>query len=177
MIEDMRSGFVAIIGAPNAGKSTLVNQLIGSKITIVTHKVQTTRSIVRGICIQDNSQIIFVDTPGIFAPKRRLDRSMVDAAWRGAGDADVVVLMHDAQKGEIDTDTQRILEELKGIRKKIVLVLNKIDLIATQNLLPLAAAFEKACVFDATFMISAANGMVRISSSGGSLRGLALSRR
>ncbi len=158
MLKTTKAGFVAVIGAPNAGKSTLVNRLIGSKISIVTHKVQTTRSIIRGIVIRGNTQIVFVDTPGIFEPRRRLDRAMVDAAWRGIGDADLVVLVHDVQKNIIDDDTYKILKVLRTIDRKIVLALNKVDLISTKALLPLVANFNEIFDFDSSFMISAENG-------------------
>jgi len=154
---DTRCGFVAIIGAPNAGKSTLVNLLVGTKVSIVSHKVQTTRVPVRGIAIAGASQIIFVDTPGIFSPKRRLDRAMVDAAWRGAGDSDVVVLLIDAQKG-IDDDAGRIIERLKGAGGKHVLALNKIDRVRKIELLGLAQKLNELVPFDRTFMISALDG-------------------
>src|SRR5680860_612674 len=121
-----RAGFVALIGAPNAGKSTLMNQLVGTKISIVTHKVQTTRAIVRGITIHNNSQVIFVDTPGIFEPRRRLDQPMVTTAWSGAKDADVVALLIDAERG-ITGDVEKILLNLGGGPLKRVLVMNKID--------------------------------------------------
>ena len=121
-------GFVALIGAPNAGKSTLLNALVGAKVSIVSRKVQTTRALVRGIALEGDAQIIFVDTPGIFAPKRRLDRAMVTSAWGGAGDADVVALLVDSKKG-IDAEVEAILEKLKDAPRKKVLVLNKIDLI------------------------------------------------
>src|SRR3954454_14121218 len=120
-----RCGFVALIGAPNAGKSTLMNALVGAKVTIVSRKVQTTRSLVRGIAIEGNAQIIFVDTPGIFAPKRRLDRAMVTSAWGGAGDADVIALLVDVKKG-ITEEVENILTKLAPVRQKKVLVLNKI---------------------------------------------------
>jgi len=153
-----RCGFVAIIGAPNAGKSTLVNRLVGSKVTIVSHKVQTTRGPVRGIAISGASQLVFIDTPGIFQPKRRLDRAMVDAAWSGAGDADVVALIVDAARG-LDQDARRILEKLKDHRGQRVLVLNKIDRVAAkEKLLELAGAASREAGFDRVFMISALTG-------------------
>jgi GTP-binding protein Era len=123
---ETRFGFIAIIGAPNAGKSTLVNTLVGAKVSIVSHKVQTTRMPVRGIAIEGASQLVFIDTPGIFAPRRRLDRAMVDAAWGGAGDADVVAMLVDAAKG-LDEEVGRILDRLKDTRMPLVLVLNKVD--------------------------------------------------
>jgi GTP-binding protein Era len=152
------AGFVALIGAPNAGKSTLLNRLVGFKVSIVTHKVQTTRTRIRGVCITGQTQIVFVDTPGIFEPRRRLDRAMVSAAWQGAGDADVVVLLYDVGKRKIDTDTQRIIAGLKETGRRAVLVLNKVDLVHPEELLPLAAAFAAEEIFEETFMISAEKG-------------------
>jgi GTP-binding protein Era len=156
--EPTRSGFVALIGAPNAGKSTLLNRFVGFKVSIVTHKVQTTRTRIRGVCITGQTQVIFVDTPGIFEPKRRLDRAMVDAAWQGAGDADVVVLIYDVSKRKIDSDTQRIIAGLKKSGTRAVLALNKTDLVRHEELLPLTAAFAAEDVFEETFMISAEKG-------------------
>lgn len=130
-----RCGFAALVGAPNAGKSTLVNQLVGAKVSIVTHKVQTTRTRIRGIAIAEAAQIVLVDTPGIFQPKRRLDRAMVRAAWSGAGDADVIVLVADAQVG-LDDDTVRIIDGLKQQGLKAVLALNKVDGMRRDRLLP-----------------------------------------
>jgi GTP-binding protein Era len=151
----MRCGFVAVVGAPNAGKSTLVNAAVGSKVSIVTHKVQTTRSRVRGIALRENTQIVFVDTPGIFAPKRRLDRAMVAAAWTETQDADIVLLMVDAHRGLSD-DVVAIIERIKQNRPKAVyLALNKIDLIPRENLLALAQNANSLLEFDQTFMISA----------------------
>ncbi|MDF1791554.1 MAG: GTPase Era [Thalassobaculaceae bacterium] len=152
-----RCGFVALLGAPNAGKSTLVNQLVGAKVSIVTHKVQTTRTRIRGIALEGDAQIVLVDTPGIFKPKRRLDRAMVHAAWAGAGDADVVVLVADARQG-IDDDTMRIIEGLRDAGRKAVLALNKVDDIKREKLLPIAAAFSEVFTFEKVFMISALNG-------------------
>lgn len=154
---DTRAGFVALIGAPNAGKSTLLNALVGSKVSIVSHKVQTTRTMVRGIVIEGGSQIIFVDTPGIFKPKRRLDRAMVTSAWGGAGDADVVTLLLDARKG-LDEEAEAILAKLPEIRRAKMLVLNKIDLIERPKLLELTARVNALATFDHTFMISALKG-------------------
>ncbi|MGI9357439.1 MAG: GTPase Era, partial [Rhizobiaceae bacterium] len=131
---ETRCGFVALIGAPNAGKSTLLNRLVGSKVSIVSHKVQTTRTTVRGIAIHQQSQIVFVDTPGIFEPRRRLDRAMVDAAWSGAKDADIVALLIDAERG-IKGDAQRILEGLKDVRLSKILLINKIDRLPRDQLL------------------------------------------
>lgn len=155
--ENTRAGFVALIGAPNAGKSTLLNQLVGTKVSIVTHKVQTTRAIVRGVAIKDDSQVIFVDTPGIFRPKRRLDRAMVDTAWGGAKDADVVAVLIDAKKG-INESVERILNELEHIKLPKVLILNKIDITKRDQLLALAAKANEYTKFDQTFMVSAING-------------------
>jgi GTP-binding protein Era len=153
-----RCGFVALVGAPNAGKSTLLNSLVGAKVSIVTRKVQTTRARLRGIAVRGSSQLIFVDTPGIFTPKRRLERAMVAAAWMGAQDADVVALLFDAARTVIDSDTQLILDGLKAQRRRAVLVLNKIDLIKRERLLKLAARFEAQDLFEHTFMISALTG-------------------
>jgi GTP-binding protein Era len=152
-----RAGFVALIGAPNAGKSTLINALVGTKVAIVSHKVQTTRSIVRGVAMSGASQVVLVDTPGIFAPRRRLDRAMVDTAWSGAKDADLVALLVDAAKG-IGDETAAILDALAGIRQPKVLVLTKIDLVRREALLALAEAANHTVAFDRTFMVSAATG-------------------
>lgn len=152
-----RCGFVAIIGAPNAGKSTLLNQLVGSKVAIVTHKVQTTRSRIRGIAMEGDTQIVFVDTPGIFKPKRRLDKAMVDAAWGGAGDADAIILMVDAEY-EREEDLERIIEGLKSQGRKAILVLNKIDATKREKLLKLAERLNETGIFTDTFMISAMKG-------------------
>lgn len=152
-----RSGFVALIGAPNAGKSTLVNQLVGAKVSIVTHKVQTTRAIVRGIATHENAQIVFVDTPGIFKPKRRLDTAMVTTAWGGAKDADVVVLLIDAERG-IRGDADAILDRLKDVRQPMLLVLNKVDRVKPETLLALAATANERVPFKRTFMVSALTG-------------------
>ncbi|MGO9135213.1 MAG: GTPase Era [Methylovirgula sp.] len=152
-----RCGFVALIGAPNAGKSTLLNALVGAKISIVSRKVQTTRNLVRGIAIDGQAQIIFVDTPGIFAPKRRLDRAMVTSAWGGAGDADVVALLVDVRKG-IDAEVDAIVGKLKDIGAPKILVLNKIDLIERSRLLALAALLNERVAFAETFMLSALTG-------------------
>jgi GTP-binding protein Era len=150
-------GFVALIGAPNVGKSTLVNALVGSKVTIVSRKVQTTRALIRGIVIEDNAQIILVDTPGIFSPKRRLDRAMVSTAWSGAHDADLVCVLLDAKAG-IDEETDAILNRLATVQHPKILVLNKIDLIPREKLLALAQAANERMKFDHTFMISALSG-------------------
>ena len=158
MIEEKRAGFIAVIGSPNAGKSTLINHFIGQKVTIVTRKVQTTRSVIRGICIHKESQLVFSDTPGIFEPKRRLDRAMVEAAWGSSSDADIILFLYDAQKTGIDNETNKILDELGQSRKKKILVLNKVDLVDNKTLLPLIKNFESICSFDATFIISALTG-------------------
>lgn len=150
-------GFVAVLGAPNAGKSTLVNRLVGAKVSIVSPKVQTTRSRIRGILIQDNTQIILVDTPGIFKPSRRLDRAMVASAWTESEDSDLRMLLVDAAKG-VDKNTQDIIANLEKNHQKTILVINKIDLISKDKLLPLIAALNKPDIFTDTFMISADTG-------------------
>jgi GTP-binding protein Era len=155
--ENRRCGFVALIGAPNAGKSTLLNMLVGSKVTIVSHKVQTTRALVRGIAIEGNAQLIFVDTPGIFSPKRRLDRAMVTSAWSGAHDADAVAVLIDARKG-LDEEAEAILNGLAEVRQPKLLLLNKIDLVEREKLLALAQQANDRASFAATFMISALTG-------------------
>jgi GTP-binding protein Era len=152
-----RSGFVALIGAPNAGKSTLLNRLVGAKVSIVTHKVQTTRALIRGIATHGDAQIVFVDTPGIFQPKRRLDRAMVKTAWGGASDADQVMFVVDAERG-FTSDAKTILERVKDVRQPKILVLNKIDRIAREKLLALAAKANAAVAFDRVFMVSALTG-------------------
>jgi GTP-binding protein Era len=154
---DRRCGIVALVGAPNAGKSTLLNQLIGAKVSIVSPKVQTTRSRILGIAVDGNAQLIFTDTPGIFAPKRRLERAMVAAAWLGAQDADVVVVVVDAARG-IDDDTRRIIDGLKRAGRRAVLALDKVDLVAPPTLLPLADRLRREGLFDAVFMISGLTG-------------------
>lgn len=151
-------GFVAVIGAPNAGKSTLVNALVGAKVSIVTHKVQTTRNQVRGILIEGDAQIVLVDTPGIFEPKRRLERAMVRAAWSGAEDADVVMLVYDAARKKLDGDTRRIVDQIKKSGRRAILALNKIDLIRRDKLLELAAQFDAEGCFEQIFMVSAETG-------------------
>jgi GTPase len=152
-----RCGFVALIGAPNVGKSTLVNALVGSKVTIVSRKVQTTRALIRGIVIESNAQIILVDTPGIFLPKRRLDRAMVSTAWSGAHDADLVCVLLDAKSG-IDEEADAILAKLATVQHDKILVLNKIDLVAREKLLALAKAANERLNFTTTFMVSALSG-------------------
>ncbi len=152
-----RCGFIALVGAPNAGKSTLLNALVGGKVSIVTPKVQTTRTRVTGIAMAGDAQLVFIDTPGIFQPVRRLDRAMVDAAWGGARDADMVVVLIDAKRG-IDKDAQRIIDGLKRRRRQAIAALNKIDLVKRAALLPLTAALDATGVFTDTFMISALDG-------------------
>ncbi|TXR46917.1 GTPase Era [Phyllobacterium endophyticum] len=152
-----RSGFIALIGAPNAGKSTLVNQLVGSKVSIVTHKVQTTRALVRGIVIHGQTQMVLVDTPGIFKPKRRLDRAMVTTAWGGAKDADLILVLIDVEQG-IDEEAEAILGSLHEKKRKVILVLNKVDRIEAPKLLELAQKANEMVNFDKTFMISALKG-------------------
>lgn len=152
-----RAGFVSLIGAPNAGKSTITNHFAGSKVSIVSPKAQTTRTVVKGIGIYDNTQIIFLDTPGIFQPKRRLDRAMVASAWSGMQDADIVALVVDARRG-FDPETKAIVEKLNRNKIKAVLVLNKIDLIQKEKLLGLSAELNQFGCFDETFMVSAKTG-------------------
>jgi len=148
------AGFVALIGAPNVGKSTLVNALVGAKVTIVSPKVQTTRSLVRGIAMEGGSQIVLVDTPGIFAPKRRLDRAMVTKAWSGAHDADLVCVLIDAKRG-LDDETEALLGKLADVAQPKVLVINKVDIVDKPKLLALAEQANKIGKFDATFMVAA----------------------
>ncbi|CBI76203.1 GTP-binding protein Era [Bartonella clarridgeiae 73] len=152
-----RSGFVAVIGVPNAGKSTLVNQLVGTKISIVTHKVQTTRTLVRGIVIYDKTQIILIDTPGVFRPHKRLERAMVSAAWGGAKNADILLVLIDVQSGLSD-EVDAMLDILKSVEQDKILVLNKIDTVAKSSLLALTAKVNERVNFLQTFMISALNG-------------------
>ena len=154
---ETRSGFVALIGAPNAGKSTLVNHLVGNKVSIVSHKVQTTRSVIRGITIRDNTQMVFIDTPGIFRPRRKLDEAMVNAAWGGVHDADLIVLLIDAERG-IRGDAEAILKSLQGEKQRKILLLNKIDTVARDTLLLLAAKANENVDFEQTFMVSALKG-------------------
>jgi GTP-binding protein Era len=152
-----RCGFIALIGAPNVGKSTLVNTLVGSKVSIVTHKVQTTRMLVRGIAIMGDAQLVLIDTPGIFAPKRRLDRAMVTTAWSGAQDADVIALLIDARRG-LDDEAQAILSRMGEVRQAKILIINKIDLVARPSLLALTQDANAQAEFAAIFMISALTG-------------------
>jgi GTP-binding protein Era len=152
-----RFGFVAIIGAPNAGKSTLVNQLAGSKISIVSHKVQTTRARIRAILVDGASQVVLVDTPGIFTPRRKLDTAMVDNAWAGATEADAVIVLVDARRG-FDEQVERIIAHLKEQNRKAMLVINKTDLVRPEQLLPLSQKLNEAYPFSETFMVSAMTG-------------------
>ena len=152
-----RCGFAAIIGAPNAGKSTLVNKLVGSKVSIVSHKVQTTRARIRAIYMHEQSQVVLVDTPGIFKPRRKLDEAMVESAWAGAGEADAVVLIVDARRG-LEDEVLKIIEGFKATKAKAMLVLNKIDLINIEKLMPLAEQCAAAFPFTETFMVSAISG-------------------
>jgi GTP-binding protein Era len=154
---ETRCGFIALIGAPNAGKSTLINALVGSKVAIVTPKVQTTRTLLRGIAMEGQAQLVFLDTPGIFAPRRRLDRAMVTTAWSGAHDADIVAVLIDAKSG-LNDDAEALLKKLEEVRQPKVLILNKVDLVEKQKLLTLAQTANDAAKFQATFMISATQG-------------------
>ena len=151
------AGFIAIVGAPNVGKSSLINRLVGTKVSIVSTKVQTTRTRVLGICITGAVQVIFIDTPGIFQPRRRLDRAMVAAAWGGAGDADHVLLLVDAARG-IDDDTRNIIDKLRGSGRRAVLAINKVDIVKKTDLLSLTATLQDPDLFTKTFMISATSG-------------------
>ena len=154
-----RAGFIALIGEPNAGKSTLLNRMVGAKVSIVTHKVQTTRARIRGVAIEGESQLVFVDTPGLFKPRRRLDRAMVAAAWGGASDADVVVLLIEAHRG-VTEGVERILEGLGDVTKgrKVALAINKIDRVKSEQLLTLTQDMNDRFAFTETFMISAEKG-------------------
>jgi len=154
---ETRCGYVAILGAPNAGKSTLVNRMVGAKVSIVTPKVQTTRMRIVAIGMEGAAQLVFVDTPGIFTPRRRLERAMVEAAWAGAADADLVVLLVDAARGR-DAETDGVVEGLKQAGRKAILALNKIDLIERPTLLALAQSLSGEGLFDEVFMISALDG-------------------
>jgi GTP-binding protein Era len=155
--KEKRCGFVAVIGAPNSGKSTLTNALVGAKVSIVTHKPQTTRGPVRGIALIGGSQVILVDTPGIFQPKRRLDRAMAQAAWERAGDADIVAVVIDAHRG-LDEALAPVFEHLPDVKRPAIAILNKIDLVAKPDLLRLAADISAQRPFDRVFMISALTG-------------------
>jgi GTP-binding protein Era len=152
-----RCGFIALIGAPNVGKSTLINALVGSKVAIVSHKVQTTRALLRGIAIVDGSQLVFIDTPGIFAPKRRLERAMVTNAWTGVHDADIAAVLVDAARG-LDDEAETILARLAEIRQPKILLINKVDLVDKSALLAIVKAANERVAFAATFMISALTG-------------------
>ena len=152
-----RSGFIAVVGAPNVGKSTLINRAVGTKVSIVSPKVQTTRTRVLGISMRDAAQLIFIDTPGIFEPRRRLDRAMVAAAWSGAADADRVLFLVDAQRG-IDANTDIILKKLFQAERRVVLAINKVDLVKKDTLLDLTAQLSTRDIFDELFMISAKTG-------------------
>jgi GTP-binding protein Era len=157
-VAQQRCGFIAVIGAPNAGKSTLVNALVGAKVSIVSHKVQTTRVPVRGIANEGDSQLVFIDTPGVFAPKKRLETAMVEAAWGGARDADIVVLVVDAARG-LDDEVAGIVAKLEGVKLPRLLALNKIDKLGNrEKLLELAADLNQKLPFDGVFMISATDG-------------------
>ncbi|MBT8003790.1 MAG: GTPase Era [Rhodospirillales bacterium] len=153
-----RCGYIAVVGAPNVGKSTLVNRLVGSKVSIVSHKVQTTRTRVLGICLSENSQIVLMDTPGIFEPRRRLDRAMVASAWSGSAEADRTIVLIDCSKGGVDKNSRAILKKLNELNIKPDLVLNKIDLVKKPNLLQLAADINQTWDIGETFMVSAENG-------------------
>ncbi|MGR3838169.1 MAG: GTPase Era [Cognatishimia sp.] len=154
-----RAGFVALIGEPNAGKSTLTNRMVGAKVSIVTHKVQTTRARIRGVALSGDSQLVFVDTPGLFRPRRRLDRAMVAAAWGGAADADIIVLLIEAHRG-ITEGVERILEGLEEIAqgRRVALAINKIDMVKAEKLLALSEEVNSRFAFERTFMISAEKG-------------------
>ena len=156
--EAHRCGFIAILGAPNVGKSTLLNILVGAKVSIVSPKVQTTRMRVFGVAIRGPAQLVFIDTPGIFAPRRRLDRAMVRAAWRGAEDADIVLLLADASHRGLDDDTRRIVAGLRAAGRQAILALNKIDLVKPEKLLALAQKYNAEGIFTDIFMISATSG-------------------
>ncbi len=152
-----RFGFAALIGAPNAGKSTLVNQLVGAKISIVSHKVQTTRARIRAIMVQDNAQVVLVDTPGIFAPRRKLDEEMVKSAWAGSAEADATALLVDARRG-LDEQTEAIIRQLEANKTKALLIINKTDLVKRDLLLPLSRQLNERYAFTDTFMVSALTG-------------------
>ena len=153
-----QAGFIALIGEPNAGKSTLLNKMVGAKVSIVTHKVQTTRARIRGICMEGAAQLVFVDTPGLFKPRRRLDRAMVAAAWGGAMDADIVVLLVEAHRS-ISSGVQSIIDQLKELEgRRVILAINKIDRVKSDALLALTQQLNAAFAFEKTFMISAERG-------------------
>lgn len=153
-----QAGFIALIGEPNAGKSTLLNKMVGAKVSIVTHKVQTTRARIRGICMEGAAQLVFVDTPGLFKPRRRLDRAMVAAAWGGAMDADIVVLLVEAHRS-ISSGVQSIIDQLKELEgRRVILAINKIDRVKSDALLALTQQLNATFAFEKTFMISAERG-------------------
>ncbi len=152
-----RCGFIAVLGAPNVGKSTLVNRMVGAKVSIVSPKVQTTRARVMGIAVRGDAQLVFIDTPGIFEPRRRLDRAMVAAAWGGSNDSDIRLFLVDADKG-IDSNTRKIIDKLKKQNTRCHLVINKIDKVKKSDLLELTTRLLAADIFDETFMISALSG-------------------
>jgi GTP-binding protein Era len=158
MTKTKKCGFVSIIGAPNAGKSTLINQLVGAKVSIVSPKVQTTRTRVMGIVNKGATQVIFVDTPGIFAPRKRIDRAMVSAAWQGTADAEIILLIIEVARGKINAESQAIVDKLKEQQRKAVLVLNKIDLVEKDKLLKIATDMNATGVFTDIYMISALSG-------------------
>src|ERR1700731_1077169 len=147
-----RCGFIALIGAPNVRKSTLINAIVGAKVAIVSHKVQTTRTLLRGIATEADAQLVFIDTPGIFQPRRRLDRAMVAGAWTGAGDADLVGAMIDAKRG-LDDETSALMERLAGLERPKILIVNKVDLVAKPTLLALVKNASERATFAATFMV------------------------
>jgi GTP-binding protein Era len=155
--ENRRCGFIALIGAPNVGKSTLVNALVGAKVTIVSHKVQTTRTLLRGIATEGDAQLIFIDTPGIFQPRRRLDRAMVSGAWTGAGDADMVGVLIDAKRG-VDPESDAIIAQVGRLERRAILIVNKIDLVEKASLLALVRDVTERAAFGATFLVSALSG-------------------
>jgi GTP-binding protein Era len=157
MDEPRRCGFVALIGAPNAGKSTLINALVGSKVAIVSHKVQTTRALLRGIATEGACQLVLIDTPGIFVPRRRLERAMVSKAWTGAHEADIICAIVDAQRA-LDEETRALLDQLSAARQPRILAINKIDLVEKPQLLAIARGAAERVPFAATFMISALSG-------------------
>jgi GTPase len=152
-----RCGFIALIGAPNVGKSTLINAIVGAKVAIVSHKVQTTRTLLRGIATSGDAQLVFIDTPGVFAPRRRLDRAMVAGAWSGAGDADIVGALIDAKRG-LEPETVALLERLSAVERRKILIVNKIDLVEKPTLLALVKDATSRVEFAATFMVSALTG-------------------
>lgn len=158
MSKEKKCGFVSIIGAPNAGKSTLINQFVGTKVSIVSPKVQTTRTRVMGIVNKGKTQVVFIDTPGIFTPRKRLDRAMVSAAWQGTTDAEIILLIIEVARGKINADSQAIVDKLKDQKRQAILVLNKIDLIDKEKLLAISSGLYETGVFTDIYMISALNG-------------------